>query len=177
MDDEFIEEEDEDVYESFESILDESLLFMPQVTLKWHYRSKQESLIAISNKEIYNNELYTFPNSIKSEYDGISHIYVEDGVYDRGAPKKNIKEAEKVAELVFEHIRRSRDRSLGIITFSEPQQVAIRDKVDELRQQYPKCEDFFNENHFESFFVKNIENVQGDERDTIIISVGYAKSN
>nr|WP_245350068.1 DUF4011 domain-containing protein [Cytobacillus eiseniae] len=175
MDDEFIEEEDEEIYESFESILDECLLFMPQISLKWHYRSKQESLIAFSNKEIYNNELYTFPNSIQSEHDGISNIYVEDGVYDRGKSKKNLKEAEKVAELVFEHIKRSKDRSLGIITFSEPQQIAIRDKIDEFRKQHPEHEDFFSENHLESFFVKNIENVQGDERDTIIISVGYAK--
>ncbi|OKL36697.1 DUF4011 domain-containing protein [Domibacillus mangrovi] len=175
VDEEFIDEEDEDIYENFESILDECLLFMPQMSLKWHYRSKQESLIAFSNKEIYNNELYTFPNSLQREHDGISHVYVKDGVYDRGGSGRNLKEAEKVAELVFEHINRSKDRSLGIIAFSEKQQGAIQDKIDELRKQYPEHDDFFNENRFESFFVKNLENVQGDERDTIIISIGYGR--
>ncbi|WP_078549263.1 DUF4011 domain-containing protein [Litchfieldia alkalitelluris] len=175
VDEEFMDEEDEDIYEDFESILDESLQFMPEISLKWHYRSKQESLIAFSNKEIYNNELYTFPNSIHGEHDGISHVFVEDGVYDRGGSKRNLKEAERVAKLVFEHIERSPERSLGVIAFSEAQQEAIREQVDYLRRENPEYEHFFSESHFESFFVKNLENVQGDERDTIIISVGYGK--
>lgn len=175
IDDEFIDEEDEDLYENFESILDECLLFMPQISLKWHYRSKQESLIAFSNREIYNNELYTFPNSIQGEHDGVSLVYVEDGVYDRGRSNRNIKEAEKVAQLVFEHIKRSPERSLGVIAFSEKQQEVIRDKIDEMREKHPEFEQFFSEEYFEPFFVKNLENVQGDERDTIIISIGYGK--
>ncbi|MBS4173521.1 AAA domain-containing protein [Bacillus sp. FJAT-49736] len=175
IEDEFLSEEEEELYENFESILDECLLFMPQMSLKWHYRSKQESLIAFSNREIYNNELYTFPNAINQEHDGVSLIHVTNAVYDRGKSKRNLIEAQKVAELVFEHIKRSPDRSLGIIAFSEAQQEAIRDKIDELREKYPECESFFNEDLFESFFVKNLENVQGDERDTIILSVGYGK--
>ncbi|MGD6877246.1 DUF4011 domain-containing protein [Bacillus infantis] len=175
IDDEFIDEEDEEIYESFESILDESALFMPQISLKWHYRSKQESLIAFSNRYIYNNELYTFPNAEKKDNDGVSFVHVKEGIYDRGKSQKNIKEAEKVAELVIEHIKRSPERSLGIIAFSQAQQVAIQDKIEEIKLDHPELEYFFSENQLESFFVKNIENVQGDERDTIILSVGYGK--
>ncbi|MFB4165334.1 DUF4011 domain-containing protein [Alteribacillus sp. JSM 102045] len=175
VDDEFIDEEDEDLYEIFESILDESLLFMPTISLKWHYRSKQESLIAFSNREIYDNNLYTFPNSISGTNDGISFVHVEDGIYDRGKSSKNIKEAERVALLVKKHIKRNPERSLGIIAFNQQQQEAIRDKVDEMILRMPEIEFYFNEDHFESFFIKNLENVQGDERDTIILSIGYGK--
>ncbi|MGG0240768.1 DUF4011 domain-containing protein [Bacillus rhizoplanae] len=175
VDDEFIDDEDQELYENFESILDECLLFMPQFSLKWHYRSKQESLIAFSNKEIYNNELYTFPSSIQGKHDGVSLVYVEDAIYDRGKSKRNMKEAEKIAQLVLEHVQRSPERSLGIIAFSEAQQEVIKDKIDEMREKHPEIEQFFNEDCYEAFFVKNLENVQGDERDTIILSVGYGK--
>jgi very-short-patch-repair endonuclease len=175
IDDEFIDEEDEDAYELYESILDECSLFMPTIPLKWHYRSKQETLISFSNRELYDNLLYTFPNSVSGEHDGISLIQVDNGIYDRGRSKRNIKEAELVAKLVVEHFKRSPDRSLGIIAFSEAQQEAIRDKVEDLRKNDPTLEGYFNENQFEAFFIKNLENVQGDERDTIILSIGYGK--
>ncbi|OIK10515.1 DUF4011 domain-containing protein [Bacillus sp. MUM 13] len=177
MDDEFINEEEEEAFESFESILDESLLIMPQMSLKWHYRSKHESLIAFSNKEIYKNEMYTFPSSSNGQNDGISHVYVENGVYDRGASKKNRVEAARVAELVINHFNNTPERSLGVIAFSEAQQEAIRDMLDEIRLKNPAYEELFNEDSLESFFIKNLENVQGDERDTIILSVGYGKDS
>lgn len=172
-DEEFIDEEDAS-NEIYESVLDEAAVFMPTVPLKWHYRSKHESLIAFSNREIYNNDLYTFPSSSTAENDGVSLVHVSEGVYDRGGSKKNRIEAMTVAKLIFEHFRHSR-RSLGVIAFSEAQQEAIRDYVDELRKKHPEYEKCFSEDTAEPFFIKNLENVQGDERDTIIFSVGYGK--
>lgn len=172
-DEEFIDEEDS-TNEIYESVLDEAAVFMPTVKLKWHYRSKHESLIAFSNREIYNNDLYTFPSSSTADNDGVLLVHVSEGVYDRGGSKKNRIEAMAVAKLIFEHFRNSR-RSLGVIAFSEAQQEAIRDYVDELRKKQPEFEKFFSEDTAEPFFIKNLENVQGDERDTIIFSVGYGK--
>ncbi|WP_179195801.1 DUF4011 domain-containing protein [Bacillus sp. OV166] len=177
MDDEFINEEEEEAYESFESILDESLLIMPPMFLKWHYRSKHESLIAFSNREIYKNELYTFPSSTNEKRDGISHVYVENGLYDRGRSKKNLNEAARVAELVINHFKETPERTLGVIAFNQYQQEAIRDKLDELTRNNPVYEALLNEEKMESFFVKNLENVQGDERDTIILSVNFGKDS
>ena len=159
-----------------DSILEESASVLPNRTLLWHYRSKHENLIAFSNREIYNNNLITFPNSINNIPDmGVEYIYVQDGYYDRGGKKCNIREAQECVRLVFEHIKKHPDRSLGIIAFSENQQAAIENAIIDYRERNPKCEWFFDESREEPFFVKNLENVQGDERDTIIFSICYAK--
>jgi len=174
-DEEFIDEDDTSA-DIFESILDESATFMHIVPLKWHYRSKHESLIAFSNQEIYDNQLYTFLNATRKKKDGVSLFYVTDGIYDRSGSRRNIIEAKKrVANLVFEHFKISPLRSLGVIAFSEAQQEAIRDQVDYVRSHNPEFEKYFAEDSQDSFFIKNLENVQGDERDTIIFSVGYGK--
>jgi hypothetical protein len=163
-----------------ESILEKAGEILDDAHLSWHYRSKHENLIAFSNQEIYNAELITFPSRItKSEENGVDFIYVEDGVYESGGKNCNVREAERCVELVKEHIDRYKTRSarsLGIIAFSEKQGQQISLAVQRFREQNSQYEDFFLEGGEDEFFVKNLENVQGDERDTIIFSVGYAKT-
>jgi very-short-patch-repair endonuclease len=174
------DEEDKDDYtdiDAFESILDEaeSALF-PSQTLKWHYRSKHEHLIAFSNSKIYRNKLITFPSNIERTKDnGVEYIYVENGVYDRGGKKDNIEEAKKVVALIFECINKYPNRSLGVITFSVAQRETIETVLRKERINNSEYDDFFSEEKDESFFIKNIETVQGDERDIIIFSIGYGK--
>lgn len=163
---------------AYESILDEAVAVLPERSLRWHYRSRHEHLIAFSNIKIYNNQLITFPSSVEDAPDcGVEYVYVKDGVYDRGGKKNNIAEARKVAELVFEHIKKHPERSLGVVTFSEAQQNAVDAVIRQKRIENPHFESFFIEDKEEPFFIKNLENVQGDERDTIIFSIGYAKDN
>lgn len=165
---------DEEVYDS---ILEETANVLPNRTLLWHYRSKHEHLIAFSNQEIYKNELVTFPSSNESEPDtGVEFVYVEDGYYEPSPRNYNVLEARRIVELVKEHIEKHPDRSLGIIAFSEKQQQAIALEIQRFREKHPEYEDFFTEGMEDEFFVKNLENVQGDERDTIFFSVGYAKT-
>lgn len=169
----FIEDNDAGAYES---ILDEAVAVLPERSLRWHYRSRHEHLIAFSNIKIYNNQLVTFPSSIERIPDnGVEYIYVKDGIYDRGGKKNNIVEARKVADLVFEHFRKYPNRSLGVVTFSEAQQNAVDVAIRQKRLQNPNYDNFFIEDKEDPFFIKNLENVQGDERDTIIFSIGYAK--
>lgn len=159
-----------------DSILEESASVLPNRTLLWHYRSKHESLIAFSNREIYKNSLITFPNSANNIPDmGVEYIYVPNGRYEGGGKNCNIREAQKCVELVLEHIKNNPDRSLGIIAFSEKQQNAIENAIVEFREDNPQYEQFFDDSKEEPFFVKNLENVQGDERDTIIFSICYAR--
>ena len=176
--DDYDVDEDDDVYVDIESesILDEASTCLPSCMLSWHYRSKDESLIAFSNKEIYDNKLITFPNCRKDTDRGLQYIYVPNGYYE-GKPKNcNVNEAKRCVQLIEEHIKNHPDRSLGIIAFSEKQQGTIEDAVNEWRLKNPAYEEFFDEDKDEPFFVKNLENVQGDERDTIIFSICYAKN-
>lgn len=173
--DDAIEDNDAGAYES---ILDEAVSVLPERSLRWHYRSRHEHLIAFSNIKIYNSQLITFPSSIESAPDcGVEYIYVKDGVYDRGGKKNNIAEARKVADLVYEHFKKYPNRSLGVVTFSESQQNAVDAAIIQRRRQDDRFNKFFIEDKEEPFFIKNLENVQGDERDTIIFSIGYAKDS
>ena len=173
--DEMTEDNDAGAYES---ILDEAVTVLPERSLRWHYRSRHEHLIAFSNIKIYNNQLITFPSSIEKATDcGVEYVYVKDGVYDRGKKKNNVIEAAKVADLVFEHFLKYPNRSLGVVTFSEAQQNAVDAAIRKKRLQNPYFDKFFIEDKEEPFFIKNLENVQGDERDTIIFSIGYAKDS
>ena len=181
-DEEFDIDSDETTEDSdagaYESILDEAVAILPERSLRWHYRSRHEHLIAFSNIKIYNSQLITFPSSTESVPDsGVEYVYVKDGVYDRGGKKNNIAEARKVADLVFEHFKLHPNRSLGVVTFSEAQQNAVDAAIRQKRLQNPCFDKFFIEDKEESFFIKNLENVQGDERDTIIFSIGYAKDS
>lgn len=160
---------------AYESILDEAGL-LPERTLLWHYRSRHEHLIAFSNAKIYKNNLITFPANVdKIPDNGVEYVYVAEGFYDRGGKKGNVIEAKRVADLAFEHFKKFPNRSLGIIAFGEVQQQAIDTVLRHMRKENPSFEAYFNEDNEEAFFVKNLENVQGDERDTIIFSIGYAK--
>lgn len=173
--DEAIEDNDAGAYES---ILDEAVAILPERSLRWHYRSRHEHLIAFSNIKIYNSQLITFPSSTEKAPDcGVEYVYVKDGIYDRGGKKNNVIEARRVADLVFEHFKKHPKRSLGIVTFSESQQNAVDAAIRQKRLQNPSFDKFFIEDKEEPFFIKNLENVQGDERDTIIFSIGYAKDS
>lgn len=172
------ESEDEKEYDdssSYESVLDEAAL-LPERTLRWHYRSRHEHLIAFSNTKIYKGNLITFPSNVDRAPDiGVEYIYVSSGRYDRGGHKGNVVEAERVADLVFKHFRQFPNRSLGVIAFGEVQQLAIDTAIRRRRIEDQIYEHFFDESRQEAFFIKNLENVQGDERDTIIFSIGYAR--
>ena len=159
-----------------ESILEEAQMVLPERTLRWHYRSRNEGLIAFSNDAIYNHNLITFPSSVVNQKDsGVEYYYVEDGVYDRGGKKNNVVEAKRIVELVLEHAKNQPERSLGVITFSDAQRQEIERRILEVRQETSEYEEFFSDKKAEPFFVKNLENVQGDERDTIIFSIAYGK--
>lgn len=159
-----------DDFDAFESILDVGHTFLDSLQLKWHYRSKFEQLIKPSNNEIYQN-LITFPNSHKPGHrEAIEYIYV-DGVYHE---RKNEIEAERVVDLIFEHYKTYLDkRSLGVVTLNEAQQTMIESALHKRRRIDKSIEPYLDPDIFEAFFIKNIETVQGDERDTIIMSVGY----
>lgn len=172
------EDEDDDIVSSTDI---ESILGMFESKgassrmLSWHYRSKHESLIAVSNAEFYNNRLVTFPSPDQSRQEyGLKYQYV-DGTYDRGGRKINKEEASAVARAVMEHAYKSPHLTLGVATFSISQMEAIRDMIERLRRENPSSDEFFASHPSEPFFVKNLENVQGDERDVIFISVGYGR--
>lgn len=169
-------DEDCDNYE-YESILEESAL-LPQRTLLWHYRSKHEHLIAFSNAKIYNKQLITFPSNIdKAPNVGVEFKYVKDGLFDKNGKNGNPVEAKHIADMVFEHFNKFPNRSLGVITFGEVQQRAIETALRKKRLENQSFEALMNEDKKEPFFIKSLENVQGDERDTIILSIGYSKDS
>ncbi len=163
--------------ERMESILDECVgAGFFERSLLWHYRSRHESLIAFSNQAFYKNRLVTFPSPAAEHRDGVRFEYVKNGVYDRGGTRANRREAERVAQLVFEHLRKYPAVSLGVVALSEAQQRAIREAIEEGVKRQPELrawEQELDEENPTGFFVKNLESVQGDERDVIILSVGY----
>ena len=148
----------------------------PSKMLRWHYRSRHESLIALSNREFYANRLVVFPSPDSGKQDvGLRYHHIPDSVYDRGRSRTNRKEASEVANAVMEHAQQHPELTLGVAAFSAEQMQAILDQLEFLRRLHPDCEPFFNAHPEEPFFVKNLENVQGDERDVIFISVGYGR--
>jgi very-short-patch-repair endonuclease len=154
-----------------------------QRMLRWHYRSKHESLIAVSNHLFYDNRLVVFPSPDRNrESFGLIYHRVEDAPYDRSKTRTNPGEARAVAEAVMKHaieqIRKPSDQrlTLGVAALSVAQRDAILDQLEILRRKSPGCEEFFMSPPHEQFFVKNLENVQGDERDVIFISIGYGRT-
>lgn len=168
----YVDEENLDL-EDLESVLDDCMaLGLPQKHLLWHYRSRHESLIAFPNLMYYGNKLHTFP-SPDSMDSKVTLRYLPDGVYDRGVTKQNKKEAEALTEEVK---RRLTDKnlckqSIGIVTFSTAQQVAVESAINTMLVKN-KLENIAYDRE-EPLFVKNLENIQGDERDVILFSVGY----
>ena len=141
--------------------------------LKWHYRSKDPSLIEVSNAEFYDNELVLLPSPLKSDPRfGLCFTQVS-GVYDRGGKRDNRLEGEALVRKVAEHARLNPHQSLGIATFSVSQRNLITELLELARRSDKTLDAFLSESSRESVFVKNIENIQGDERDVILISVCY----
>jgi very-short-patch-repair endonuclease len=149
---------------------------LPATMLRWHYRSRHQSLIAVSNRQFYDNRLFIVPSPVTGTAGrGLLFRHLPEGIYDRGGARDNKIEARAVAEAVIAHARAHPDKSLGVGTFSIPQRRAILDMLELLRRQNPDVEPFFAQAGAEPFFVKNLENIQGDERDVILISVGYGR--
>ena len=163
----------EEQVEELESVLDEcSAAGLRKLYLRWHYRSQHESLITFSNHHYYENRLFTFPSADRGGALGVRFMPVA-GVYDRAKSQQNRPEAEA---LVGALVQRLRDPQLsryshGVVTFSQPQQVLVEDLLEQARQQYPEIERHFAGS--EGVFVKNLENVQGDERDVMLFSICY----
>ena len=170
--------DDEDVgTPDMESILDECLAAGVQSAhLNWHYRSRHESLIAFSNHNYYGDRLSTFPSANTSPRLGVRFVLAEKGVYERKASRTNRAEAQVLVDYIFARLAEPdyKRRSLGVVTFSQAQKDLIEDLIDARREKEPQFEAFFGEDTDEPFFVKNLENVQGDERDVILFSICYA---
>ena len=148
---------------------------VPSAMLRWHYRSRHESLIATSNQEFYGNRLLVLPSPRpRSPTLGLSLVRVE-GRFDTGGTGTNVAEAAAVADAVLRHARETPNDTLGVAAFSVKQRDAIIDAVEAARRASPETEAFFTTHPAEPFFVKNLENVQGDERDSILISIGYGR--
>ena len=146
--------------------------------LSWHYRSRHESLIAVSNVEFYDRKLVIFPSSGTNKLaSGLKLTHLPDAIYDRGRTRTNRGEAKAVAQAVMAHAANSPEMSLGVVAFSMAQRDLILVEVELLRRANQDVNGFFTADHpTEPFFVKNLENVQGDERDVIFISIGYGRN-
>jgi superfamily I DNA and/or RNA helicase/very-short-patch-repair endonuclease len=186
MQDDDEEEADEELID--ESLLSESLLVLAKRTygcryLVWHYRSKYQELINFSNHAFYDGHLQVAPNTIRTpKLPPIHWVKCENGLW---ANRENLREAYAVVNVIENLLIQDEDedfRSIGVITFNDTQRTAILDEIDRRRKSDPTFDELYtaaenpqSKNLDDIPFVKNIENVQGDERDIIIFSVGYAK--
>ncbi|KPI08575.1 Protein of unknown function DUF4011 [Actinobacteria bacterium OK074] len=169
------DEWDEDGTDGFESILDmcKATGVLRGLPLRWHYRSRHENLIAFSNHDFYDNGMVTFPGALEEGPDiGVEFIKA-DGVYDRGGHSDNPGEAAQVARRVIHHFDTRPGLTLGVVALSKAQAEAIEEAVRQARAARPDLDGCFTEDRLGGFFVKNLETVQGDERDVIILSIGY----
>ena len=169
-------EDEIDIDEDLESILDELIASaLPTLRLNWHYRSRCESLIKFSNEKYYDNSLVTFP-SAKTNQKSVSLRFIENGCYEKGV-RINTVEAQAVVKECVQRLTSDnpeiKNKSIGIVTFNSDQQKLIEDLLDEQRELHPEIEFAFNPDNPDALFVKNLETVQGDERDVIIFSVTF----
>ncbi len=170
------DEDDESVVEDLESILNEGeAAGLPSKMLLWHYRSKDESLIAFSNHNFYHDRLLTFPSARQNDTEtGVSFEFLPNGVYQRNG-RRNQVEAHKVVDFILDHYRKHPNLSLGVVTFSLAQKDTIQLELDQRLRDNPDLQVFFSDEMPEPGFVKNLELVQGDERDVMIFSIGYGR--
>ena len=140
--------------------------------LRWHYRSRHPSLIEVSNAEFYKRLIMPPAPSTGRANEGLVLRRVA-GAYDRGGKRINMIEAEAVAAAVADHAKTNPLLSLGVVTFSSAQRDAITDLLEFKRRTNDSLDAFLREGKVEDVFVKNLENVQGDERDVILVSVAY----
>ncbi len=174
------DDQDQAYYErDLESILDEARASgLPDWRLNWHYRSRHESLIAFSNWHYYANRLVTFPSPVT--LDRAVHLeHLPSATYDRGKSRTNRAEAEAIVKDASGRMVEWLDLpeldrpTLGVITFNSQQQTLIDDLFDKARRENPDLEWFFSEDRIEPTIVRNLENVQGDERDVMMFSITY----
>ena len=167
---------DDDLEPDMESILDEcKAAGLPQISLSWHYRSRHESLIAFANSRYYDNKLVTFPAAVTTT-SAVRWRRV-NGVYAKGKGQTNAIEAQAMADEVVRRLRQAHANqlpaSLAIVTLNGEQQALVEDLLDQARRRYPELEPYFGEQLTEPVVVKNLETVQGDERDVILLGIGY----
>lgn len=150
-------------------------LYRPVRTLRWHYRSRHESLIAFSNAQFYGGRLVVFPSPYKRNRRlGVNYRYVNDGSYQ---DRRNMPEAQRIVKEVIEHMLTTEEESLGVVTLNQTQRELIQDLFDQKSRDVPAVAKYL-ERHKDAgwpFFVKNLENVQGDERDVIFVSTTFGK--
>lgn len=168
--------DDEDVEGDLESILDECLgANLPTMNLAWHYRSRNESLIAFSNHRYYDGSLVTFPSPV-TEDRAVSFHHVS-GVYEKGGARINKPEGKALVADLIARLKSpgfsASGLTIGVVTFNSEQQALIEDLLDEERRKDPSIEPHFAETALEPVFVKNLESVQGDERDIMYFSITY----
>lgn len=173
-DDDDIDAED-DLANDYESLLDlmKSSGGFSSIPLKWHYRSRHEHLIAYSNNAFYSDKLVTFPGALAETPDAGVKFFKVDGVYRRSQGQNNPIEASAVADRVIHHLDNRPGKSIGVVAMSAIQRDAITDALTMLRSNRPDLERHFAEDRGGGIFVKSLEEVQGDERDVIVLSIGY----
>lgn len=162
-----------------ESILEEAQAAgVPSLPLRWHYRSRDESLIAFSNRHYYGSRLHTFPAAFgRAQGLGVSLVAV-GGTYDKAGRRTNEAEARAIVEWIVAALSdpQRRDQSIGVVTFNQPQQQLIEDLLDAALLERQELQPFAEGGaRGEPLFIKNLENVQGDERDTMLFSITYGK--
>jgi len=165
---------DDGQVEDLESILDECLgADMNRLRLQWHYRSRHESLITFSNVTYYDSQLITFPSPVTD--DVAVRLERVAGVYDRGGSRSNRAEADAIVRGIEQHYLdpARRRQSLGVVTFNQPQQSLIETLLDARRRANADLDKAISAQSREPLFIKNLENVQGDERDVIYFSITY----
>jgi len=167
-------DDDATTIEDSESILDVCKpIFQPIRRLRWHYRSQHQSLISFSNHHFYDNDLVIFPSpTAHSETIGVKHVYVSDGIY---SSQSNLIEAQHLVQDIMHMVERHPERSYGIVTLNAKQKMLIEDEIESVRKENPIFDKYISEAETtdEDLFVKNLENVQGDERDVIYISTTF----
>ena len=168
--------EDAVVEVDLESILDECIgANLPSLNLNWHYRSRHENLIAFSNHNYYGNNLVTFPSPVTD--DRAVSLQLISGIYLKGNARTNPVEAEALVNEVVLRLKEPEFRqsglTIGVVTFNAQQQKYIEDLFDKAHHQDPELESYFAESEQEPLFIKNLESVQGDERDIIYFSITY----
>ncbi len=165
-------DEEKTAIEETQSVLDICLTTFPKKRLIWHYRSDHPSLIAFSNKHFYDNDLIIFPSSNKQDSCGVFSHFVEGATYQKG---RNRKEAEAIVAAVTDHFRKGGRLSLGVAAMNREQADLIEDILERTMKENPWLEKKIKESEEEQepVFIKNLENVQGDERDVIFVSTTY----
>lgn len=167
------EEGDADSTLAYESLLDLLSSFLPAWPLEWHYRSRDESLIAFSNHHIYRDGMVTFPGP-GGAY-AVTHVPVPALPGQDGQEVSSSPEVERVIQLILQHVEERPEESLGVITMGIRHAQRIEGALDAVRRERHDLDAYLEGTTTERFFIKNLERVQGDERDAIILSIGYGK--